>query len=99
MVDQVSGGGNIPSRAALQLSSGKARVDTASISGTAPRAAENAPAKAQISAAAREMSASPPVDSAKVQSLRSAIAEGRYQIDADSIASAMIRSELPGSTA
>ena len=63
------------------------------------RAFEATARRGAVSAAARELSASPPVDSAKVQSLRSAIAEGRYQIDADSIASAMIRSELPGRTA
>ena len=92
MVDKISGDGSIPTRAALplatgKLSNGRARVDTS----TPPQA----PASAQISPAAKQLAASPPVDSAKIASLKAAISEGRYTIDADSIAAAMIRSELP----
>lgn len=46
-------------------------------------------------AAARRMAAEPPVDSARVSELRDAIASGRYRIDAERIADAMLRSE-PG---
>ena len=96
MVDKISGDGSIPTRAALplaisKLSNGRARVDTS----TPPRE----PASAQISPAAKQLAASPPVDSAKVASLKAAIAGGRYTIDADRIATAMIRSELPASRA
>lgn len=37
----------------------------------------------------------PPVDSAKVASIRAAIAEGRYPVDANRIASRMIALDLP----
>ena len=46
-------------------------------------------------AARRKSSKSWAVDSAKIASLKAAISEGRYPIDADRIAEAMIRSELP----
>lgn len=92
MVDKISGDGSIPARAALslatsKLSNGKARVET-------PSAAQQSPS-AQISPMAKQLAASPPVDSAKIASLKAAISEGRYPIDADRIAEAMIRSELP----
>jgi negative regulator of flagellin synthesis FlgM len=37
----------------------------------------------------------PPVDDAKVAAIRSAIAEGRYPVDADKIAERMIALDLP----
>lgn len=37
-----------------------------------------------------------PVDSAKVARIRAEIASGRYQIDANAIADAMIAQDLPG---
>lgn len=37
----------------------------------------------------------PPVDSAKVAAIRSAIAEGRYPVDAERIAERMIALDLP----
>jgi len=37
----------------------------------------------------------PPVDTARVASIRSAIAEGRYPVDADRIAERMIALDLP----
>ena len=91
MVDKISGESSIPTRATLplansKLSNGRARVDTSTPS--------QEPASAQISPAAKQLAASPPVDSAKIASLRAAISEGRYTIDADSIAAAMIRSEI-----
>jgi negative regulator of flagellin synthesis FlgM len=105
MLDQVSGGG-LPQRAAAllagsgQASNGKVRVDAGAApeAGTSRRVAPitapiTAPA-AQLSPAARELAAAPPVDSSRVEALRARISEGCYPIDADAIASAMIRSEL-----
>jgi negative regulator of flagellin synthesis FlgM len=37
----------------------------------------------------------PPVDSARVATIRSAIAEGRYPVDADRIAERMLALDLP----
>jgi negative regulator of flagellin synthesis FlgM len=37
----------------------------------------------------------PPIDSAKVDAIRAAIAEGRYPVDADKIAERMIALDLP----
>jgi flagellar biosynthesis anti-sigma factor FlgM len=45
--------------------------------------------------AARRMASEPPVDTKRVAELRDAIASGRYRIDPDRIADAMLRSE-PG---
>lgn len=45
--------------------------------------------------AVRRMAAEPPVDSARVSDLREAIASGRYRVDPERIADAMLRSE-PG---
>lgn len=43
-----------------------------------------------------DMAASgPPVDSAKVAAIRAAIAEGRYPVDPDKIASSMLALDLP----
>ena len=101
MVDQVSGGG-LPQRAAAllagsgQASNGKIRVDAGAApeAGASRRAAPITAPAAQLSPAARELAAAPPVDSSRVEALRARISEGRYPIDADAIASAMIRSEL-----
>ena len=101
MVDQVSGGG-LPQRAAAllagsgQASNGKVRVDAGAApeAGAGRRAAPITAPAAQLSPAARELAAAPPVDSSRVEALRARISEGRYPIDADAIASAMIRSEL-----
>ena len=41
----------------------------------------------------RELSAQPPVDTAKVEALRSAIAAGTYKVDPDAIAARMIALE------
>lgn len=38
----------------------------------------------------REMAASPPVDSAKVETLKQAIASGSYKVDAEAIAARMM---------
>ena len=101
MVDQVSGGG-LPQRAAAllagsgQASNGKVRADAGAApeAGASRRAAPITAPAAQLSPAARELAAAPPVDSSRVEALRARISEGRYPIDADAIASAMIRSEL-----
>ena len=101
MVDQVSGGG-LPQRAAAllagsgQASNGKVRVDAGAApeAGASRRAAPITAPAAQLSPAARELAAAPPVDSSRVEALRARISEGRYPIDAVAIASAMIRSEL-----
>jgi len=46
---------------------------------------------------AAELAASgPPVDTAKVAEIRTAIAEGRYSVDPRAIASKMIALDLPG---
>ncbi len=45
--------------------------------------------------AVRRMAAEPPVDASRVASLRDAIASGRYRVDPERIADAMLRSE-PG---
>ncbi|MFN7398331.1 MAG: flagellar biosynthesis anti-sigma factor FlgM [Sandaracinobacter sp.] len=46
-------------------------------------------------ATVRAMTAEPPVDTARVAELKDAIASGRYKVDPDRIADAMLRSE-PG---
>lgn len=46
----------------------------------------------EVRGLAREMAARPPVDSAKVAAIRSAMAEGRYVVDAGKLADAMISS-------
>ncbi len=48
-----------------------------------------------LSRIAKDLSASPPVDTAKVASLKAAIAAGRYTIDPDAIAAKMIALETP----
>jgi negative regulator of flagellin synthesis FlgM len=47
------------------------------------------------SAAAGLASGGPPVDSGKVAAIRAAMAEGRYPVDPDRIAEAMIELDLP----
>ncbi len=45
--------------------------------------------------AAKALAASPPVDTARVDALRSAIAEGRYPVDPDAVAAKMIALDRP----
>jgi negative regulator of flagellin synthesis FlgM len=52
-----------------------------------------APARAARSPIVRQLAASPPVDTARVEQLRAEIAGGRYRIDPDAIAAAMLRLE------
>ena len=46
-----------------------------------------------LSGIARELSASPPVDAAKVERLRAGVVSGSYRADPDAIAAAMIGQE------
>lgn len=48
---------------------------------------------AGLSGIGRELAAAPPVDAAKVERLRAAIAAGNYRADPDAIASAMMAGE------
>ncbi len=48
-----------------------------------------------LSRIARDLAASPPVDSAKVDRLRTAIAAGTYRADPDAIAAKMLALETP----
>ncbi len=62
-------------------------------------AASDAPVRArqgQVESAVFELvSSGPPVDAAKVATIRAAIAEGRYPVDANRIAERMIALDLP----
>jgi flagellar biosynthesis anti-sigma factor FlgM len=65
----------------------------------APTAANTDPLSARALEArglSRDMAARPPVDSARVEALRADIGAGRYRIDPERLAGAMIRSEWPG---
>ena len=61
--------------------------------GDTARADRAAPARAARSPIVRQLAASPPVDTARVEQLRAEIAGGRYRIDPDAIAAAMLRLE------
>ena len=61
--------------------------------GGAARVADQAPAVSVLGRIARELSASPPVDTTKVETLRNAIASGAYKPDAGKIAVAMLALE------
>jgi negative regulator of flagellin synthesis FlgM len=59
--------------------------------------AQAAPARgdgaAALSGLVAELAKAPPVDAVRVASLKQAIADGRYRIDPDAIAAAMLRLE------
>lgn len=109
MVDSISG--NAASRPGLlapQISGGREPVEPNGLrlevagadrpSGKKPAGGTAANMPALVSegrAAVRRMAAEPPVDSARVSELREAIASGRYRVDPERIADAMLRSE-PG---
>jgi len=77
---------------AIDLLRGDAAVrGTAAQGSTAPKAGDTALANP----AAQLVAAGAPIDTAKVASLRQAIAEGRYPIDPQRIADAMIKLDLP----
>ncbi len=66
--------------------------------GPVPRASAGLPRAVQQGSAlagapARMAQEQPPVDTARVAALRAAIAEGRYPVDPDAIADAMLRAE------
>lgn len=50
----------------------------------------------EVRGLARDMAASPPVDSGRVAAIRSAIATGSYIVDAGRLADAMISSAMSG---
>jgi negative regulator of flagellin synthesis FlgM len=74
----------------LAIAGNEASGRATSAAGTmpAPRSVDSHPAQK-----VRDMAASPPVDSARVEALRLAIAAGSYTPDAEAIASAMLRLE------
>lgn len=80
--------------------SGSGRIDGARMADTsrvaAPgKLAARAEKEAVESAVFALVSSGPPVDVEKVAALRAAIADGRYKVDADRIAEAMIALDLP----
>ncbi len=106
MVDSVSG--NAASRSArpdLQLATGRDLVENRPgrlevpgrviPAGTGTSAPEAPDVVSRGREAARQMASEPPVDTRRVAELREAIAVGRYTVDPDRIADAMLQSE-PG---
>jgi negative regulator of flagellin synthesis FlgM len=88
MIDGVGNGG--PGRIDL------ARADTSGK--VAPVANAGARRSGGVESAVFELvSAGPPVDTARVAAIRSAIAEGRYPLDAGRIAGQMLALDLPQS--
>jgi negative regulator of flagellin synthesis FlgM len=64
-----------------------------------PASTTSAAETSGLSRIARDLAASPPVDSAKVDRLRAAIAAGTYRPDPDAIAAKMLALETPLSSA
>lgn len=104
MVDSISGNAaSRPGRLAAQVSGGREPLDAAALrleatgtNGPPKGRAANMPALvSEGREAVRRMAAEPPVDSARVSELRQSIASGRYRVDPEKIADAMLRSE-PG---
>lgn len=104
MVDSISGNAALrPGLLAPQVSGGREPIDTPGLrletagADRPPRGkAANLPALVTEGRdAASRMAAEPPVDRARVSELREAIASGRYRVDPERIADAMLRSE-PG---
>jgi negative regulator of flagellin synthesis FlgM len=75
---------------AVDLLRGDAPVRTAAAA-PGPRTDETAP----TTPAAQLAAAGAPIDASKVASLRQAIAEGRYSVDPQRIADAMVALDLP----
>ena len=74
------------------------RVEAAGADGTAPRAgtvAADVAVASEWKGLMRDMAARPPVDVARVETLAALIAEGRYTVDAERLADAMIAAERP----
>lgn len=72
-----------------------ARAPAAARSGDAGAVVPQEAAVSNLTRLARELAASPPVDGARVEALRLAIASGDYKPDPDRIAAAMIALETP----
>lgn len=62
----------------------------------APAVAGKSAATPKFGALVREMAASPPVDTARVMALRTAIANGSYAIDPEAIAARMLAFDRGG---
>lgn len=80
--------------------SGANRIDVARGASEGSRAAAvgdktRAPSAAVESAVFELVSAGPPIDMAKVAAVRAAIAEGRYPVNPQAIADAMVALDLP----
>ncbi|MFZ4687930.1 MAG: flagellar biosynthesis anti-sigma factor FlgM [Polymorphobacter sp.] len=90
MIDGV--GRTPPARAAAQATGGagvRGAAEAASV------AAAQAPASSSLTRIARDLAAAPPVDMAKVETLRNAIASGAYRPDPEAIAAKMLALEAP----
>ena len=80
--------------------SGPGRIDMVRTDQSAPAAkVGGAPVRSDHGGVESEVfglvAGGPPVDSARVASIRAAIAEGRYAVDADAIAARMMALDLP----
>ena len=70
-------------------------VSPASAKASASKPAADPFARSPTAAAARDLAAAPPIDSAKVADLRARIAAGTYVVDPAQIAAKMIELDLP----
>lgn len=100
MVNTVSGGSGPPLHALKPAATSGAESANAAQASSRPASVIRpdfaaAAALTSVSAAGitRDMAKSPPVDASRVAALKAEIASGRYTVDADKIAAAMIRSE------
>jgi len=78
---------------------GTGRIETGRTNGAAKPAAPSvrtAGSESVTNPAAELAALGAPVDAAKVEAIRTAIAEGRYSIDPKAIADKMIALDLPG---
>jgi flagellar biosynthesis anti-sigma factor FlgM len=94
MVDAVSGGG----KPITDLVKAAPSTDAQKVKATAirPEARQMPTSETGVAGIARDMAQAAPVDTAKVETLRSQIASGSYKADPDRIADAMIRAEKGG---
>lgn len=95
VIDSVGRGG-LPRPVAVAGGAGTRRVEDAApkpvavAGGAGPRVVEPA-----LNRIVKDLAAAPAVDTAKIETLRNAIASGAYKPDADAIASKMIALETP----
>lgn len=94
MIDGVGSCSGHPPLATGAVEPGKTDPAKAASRVGTPVAAQ-APATSSLSRIARDLSASPPVDTARVLALRTAIAAGTYRADPDAIATKMLALESP----